>query len=243
MNQRSLPVVTIITVTFNAEKYLESTIQSVINQTYKKIQYIIIDGGSTDNTLDIIRKYQENIYYWISEVDRGIYDAMNKGILISTGDWLLFLGADDYLYSTSIVENIMNEHISLDTMLMCGNIIFDNKKKFSSSIGIRTLFSNTVHHQSAFYNQNLFCDFNYDVSCKIYSDYEMNLIIYLNKYRIKYIDELICFCRLGGTSDRHREIAPIEFPYLRGKHMNRLQNFIISKIWLFVNQIKTFDIS
>ena len=92
------PLITIITVAYNAVKDIENTILSVLNQTYPNIEYIIIDGGSTDGTLDIIKKYEDKISYWVSEPDKGIYDAMNKGIVKANGDYLFFLGADDKEY-------------------------------------------------------------------------------------------------------------------------------------------------
>jgi len=97
LKSQTYPLITIITVVYNGEKYLEETIKSVINQTYPNVEYIIIDGGSTDGTLDIIKKYEDYIDYWVSEKDKGIYDAMNKGILVSNGKYLLFLNADDFL--------------------------------------------------------------------------------------------------------------------------------------------------
>ena len=89
------PLITIITVAYNAVKDIENTILSVLNQTYPNIEYIIIDGGSTDGTLDIIKKYEDKISYWVSEPDKGIYDAMNKGTLKATGVWLNFMNAGD----------------------------------------------------------------------------------------------------------------------------------------------------
>ena len=92
-NHHPHPKFSIITVTYNAAKVLEDTIQSIVTQTYKNLEYIIVDGGSTDETLDIIHKYQEHITTVISEPDQGLYDAMNKGIKLATGDYLCFLNA------------------------------------------------------------------------------------------------------------------------------------------------------
>ena len=90
-------IISIITVSYNAVKTIEQTISSVVNQSYSNIEYIIIDGGSTDGTVDIIKKYEDRIAYWVSEPDGGIYDAMNKGIKVATGDYIQIIGADDFL--------------------------------------------------------------------------------------------------------------------------------------------------
>ena len=99
----SLPLISIITVVFNGEKYLEETIQSVINQTYPNVEYIIIDGGSTDGTLDIIKKYEDKIDYWVSEKDDGMYEAIHKGFMLSTGEIYSWLNADDKYYPWTLV--------------------------------------------------------------------------------------------------------------------------------------------
>ena len=92
------PLISVITVVLNGEKYLEEAILSVVKQTYDNVEYIIIDGGSTDKTIDIIRKYEHLIDYWISEKDNGLYNAMNKGIALSRGEFIGFVGSDDYLH-------------------------------------------------------------------------------------------------------------------------------------------------
>lgn len=89
------PKISIVTVVYNGELTLESTILSVVNQDYQDTEFIVIDGGSTDSTIDIIKKYESNITHWVSESDKGIYDAMNKGLQLATGDWLIFIGCDD----------------------------------------------------------------------------------------------------------------------------------------------------
>ena len=98
----------IITVTYNAAQWLERTIQSVISQSYPNIEYIIIDGNSTDGTLDLIKKYQSSIAHFISELDKGLYDAMNKGLRLASGDYVWFINAGDMLYSETTVQEIVN---------------------------------------------------------------------------------------------------------------------------------------
>jgi len=139
-------LISIVTVVYNGEKYLEETIQNVINQTYDNVEYIIIDGGSTDGTLDIIKKYEDRVDYWASEKDSGIYDAMNKGISLFSGDYLFFLGADDFIKNTNILYEV-NKELNINYNLVYGNIKYTNGTLFKSVLSIKTLFFNTIHHQ------------------------------------------------------------------------------------------------
>ncbi|MGK5091293.1 glycosyltransferase family 2 protein [Deltaproteobacteria bacterium TL4] len=105
--RENLPLITVITVVLNNGRYLEQAIQSVINQSYSNIEYIVIDGGSTDESIPIIQHYERHLDYWISEPDNGIYDAMNKGIQCATGDYLYFVNADDLCFSPETIEAVM----------------------------------------------------------------------------------------------------------------------------------------
>ena len=111
---QSLPKVSIITVCFNAEKYLERTIQSIINQTYENIEYVVVDGQSKDGTLDIVKKYEAHIHQWISEPDKGLYDAMNKGIEMATGDFVWFMNAGDEIRTPNVLANMFAQDPSGD---------------------------------------------------------------------------------------------------------------------------------
>ena len=104
----TLPVISIITIVFNGEKYLDQTIRSVLDQKYPSIQYIIIDGGSTDTSINIIKKYEKDLYFWISEKDNGISDAFNKGIARATGDIIGIINADDW-YEPKTFERVAQQ--------------------------------------------------------------------------------------------------------------------------------------
>ena len=109
--------ITIITVCYNADKVIEKTIQSVQKQTYSNIEYIVIDGGSSDRTLDIIMKYEKCISNWISEPDKGVFDAMNKGLDRANGDYVIFMNAGDYFADADVIEKVCN-YIFHNTILL-----------------------------------------------------------------------------------------------------------------------------
>ncbi len=104
------PVISIITIVYNSEKWIERTIQSVLEQTYPNIEYILIDGKSKDKTVELIKKYEEKIAFWISEPDKGIYDAMNKGLTYANGDYVLFLNSGDALHQPETLERVFDLH-------------------------------------------------------------------------------------------------------------------------------------
>jgi glycosyltransferase involved in cell wall biosynthesis len=123
------PLISIITATFNSERYLENTILSVISQSYPGVEYIIVDGGSTDHTLDIVAKYRHQISKIISEPDDGIYDAFNKGIQVASGDVIYFLNSDDYLYDNDVIAEIANIFIENPGLqFVYGNVLARDEK-------------------------------------------------------------------------------------------------------------------
>lgn len=131
------PVFSIITVTYNASEYLERTIQSIVSQTYRNVEFLIIDGASTDGTQNIIRKYESYISYWISEADKGLYDAMNKGIAKATGDYIWFINAGDELFSEEIIEQIVSKlNGSFPDIIYGETALIDSTGK---SVGMRRL--------------------------------------------------------------------------------------------------------
>lgn len=192
------PLISVITVVYNAQTTLEKTIQSVLSQNKNLVEYWIIDGGSTDGSIETIRKYEKELAGWISEPDKGIYDAMNKGIDRAQGDWIYFLGGDDTL-RPGIIKQVQTL-LTNDFDIVFGDILFDNGYQMRSFLGPRTILQNTIHHQSAFYNISLFTNFRYDISLKIVSEYDLHLRLYTEKAPTKYIPFLIADCATGGAS-------------------------------------------
>jgi len=200
----NLPLITIITVVYNGEKYLEETIQSVINQTYPDVEYIIIDGGSTDGTLDIIKKYEDKIDYWVSEKDRGIYDGMNKGINVAGGEWINFMNAGDKFYKNSVIEKI---NFLDDYDLIYGKVILRSNDAYNGRVSGRKVkredffFKMPVCHQAIFHKKDVFKKVGkYNTSYKISADHEWVLRFLSNNYDMKFCDLIVGEYLLDGFS-------------------------------------------
>ncbi|MDP4201571.1 MAG: glycosyltransferase family 2 protein [Bacteroidota bacterium] len=196
-----VPKISIITAVYNAQKDIEKTIRSVINQSYLNIEYIIIDGGSTDGTLDIIKKYDPKISHWVSESDNGVFDAMNKGIQYATGDWINFMNAGDYFVDMDVISNIDFES-SKGYGLVYGNTEYE-------SHGIKRPFRITslqygmimACHQSMFFNYALLKNMlKYSSKFKLICDYDLVCKIVKHKYPTKYINQTIAHYMGGGLS-------------------------------------------
>ena len=200
----------IITVCKTAEKAIERTMLSVFNQTYKDIEYIVVDGASKDGTVEIIRKYTERYQNikWISEPDSGIYQAMNKGIKMATGDYVLFLNAGDYLIHYNVLD-LVRRNYSDEFDIIIGNCFgvnpFDGKCQIIKGHGEPDLFffyNHSLPHQAIFYRKKLFDKFgNYDESFKILGDALFNKKIFTSyKVVVSYIDMIISVYFFDGVS-------------------------------------------
>lgn len=184
------PLITVITVVFNGAKTLEQTILSVINQTYKNIEYIIIDGNSTDGTLDIIKKYEDRIDYWQSEPDKGIYDAMNKGIDLGSGEWVNFMNSGDSFFDSQVLEKIFCS-VSGDYDVIYGNCnqIFEFGEKIVKGRELTaSSYHMTFNHQSCFTKLKRLCDYHYDIDYRICADYDFYKKLINNNCSFKYVD-------------------------------------------------------
>jgi glycosyltransferase involved in cell wall biosynthesis len=196
--------VSIITITLNSEKYLEKTISSVITQTYPNKEYIIIDGASTDSTLDIVKKHSNHIDKWISEPDDGIADAMNKGLSFATGDYILFLHSDDFLADEKALEKA-SQYLDTEHDIFLFNIFYleDEKKTLIKPRGLKWWinFKTGVLHQGTICSKDLFKKIgNFDTQFSIAMDYDFFLRAYKFGVRSKIIDCPLSIMRTTGIS-------------------------------------------
>lgn len=200
--------ITVITVCLNAADTIEQTIQSVLQQDYGDVEYIIVDGMSTDSTLDIINKYRDKIALLIREPDEGLYDAMNKGVLHSSGEIISFMNADDRFASPDVLRRMaeaFGQHP--DKMIIYGDCIIGEGtaqvlKRHPDSIGKRSLGITWLNHQSIFYRRSAFDVVGlFDNGYPIYGDYDWNVrAFFVHRLSHLHLPVTVCIFRRGGIS-------------------------------------------
>mgnify|MGYP006094224057 CR=1 FL=1 len=202
--QQIKPLITVVTVVFNGAKFLDYTIQSVINQTYSNIEYIIIDGCSTDNSLEIIEQYKNKII-WISEHDKGIYDAMNKGVALASGKWINFMNAGDSFYSLSTIADVFEKN-KFDEDVLFGNvhIRYPEFSRIKSAGNPKHLWRGMQFcHQSAFVRTVVQRENPFNISI-LSADFQFYYNIHESNSNFKHIDLVIASVAVGGVSDLNR---------------------------------------
>ena len=208
-----MPKLSIITINYNNTIGLAKTIESVVAQTSTDFEYIVIDGGSKDGSLDVIKQYERKLSYWVSEPDRGIYHAMNKGIRQATGDYCQFLNSGDYLLTPDVTERMLQD--IPDCSILYGNKIrvCNGKERVERSyagrpITLLDLYRGTVFHASAYIQRSLFDKYgSYDESLKIVSDWKFYFIaVGLHNEPITYRDIDVVWFDNTGISTTNKEL-------------------------------------
>jgi len=208
-------LITVITINYNNLEGLRKTMKSVLEQTYGHIEYIVIDGGSTDGSKEFILECKENLTYWVSEMDNGIYNAMNKGIKHSSGNYLLFLNSGDILKSSNILKKIDPECFNTD--IVYGDIKIVSNGKFNvynypDELRFSFLFKKSLPHPATFIKASLFKKVGlYDETLKIAADLKFFLVAIL-KYGVSYkhIKEVISVFYKDGVSSLEKNQTLIE---------------------------------
>ena len=239
-------LISVITVSFNSEKTIKDTIESVLNQTYNNIEYIIVDGKSNDKTLDIVQSYQQKLkernfnYIWISETDTGIYDAFNKGVKLANGNWISFIGADDK-YTENAVELYMKNLPKNEVDLLYSNIMIKGKKnntgvwswnKFRRSMNVAHV--GALHHKHYFEKYGVF-----DTSYKIAGDYEL-LLRAKENLRTHKLNEITVIMSSDGISNSN--IKKVYLETTRAKKETAQVSSFICRLdyfkWMFKYKVK-----
>ncbi|MDR0864809.1 MAG: glycosyltransferase [Candidatus Symbiothrix sp.] len=188
----------IITINLNNQDGLRKTIESVVSQSFTDFEYIVIDGGSTDGSIEIIKQYQEKITYWVSEPDKGIYNAMNKGILQAKGEYCLFLNSGDYLYNSKVLQLFFDNEVKEDIVYgkIANHIDYPSKLRFSFMLAW------SLPHPAGFIKRDLFGKIGlYEESNKIISDWAFFMLaIYVYQCSYKHIPIIISVFDRGGIS-------------------------------------------
>lgn len=247
--KEKMPIVSIVTIVWNSKTLIQHTIENILQQTYPNIEYIIIDGASNDGTLDIIQSYDDRISYWSSEKDRGLYDAMNKGIQAATGDYIWFINSGDSVYESDTLERILSA--SDDADILYGDTMYTDEK--FQDIGTREKFlPHKIPEQlspSALYYGMAVCHQSfivkkdiaplYDLQYKISADYNWQISCVKNAKKIYNTRLILSRFLAGGLSRQHlkkglQERAKVmlkQFGFLRTilSHMH----ILLRGLWFF----------
>lgn len=202
----STNAVTIVTVNFNNSVGLEQTVKSVVCQTYPDAQYVIIDGGSTDGSVDVIRSFDTKIHHWISEPDTGVYDAMNKGIKRATGEYLLFLNSGDYFYGAESLSHLLSAASGED--IVYGDLLVEDPssqwtKEYPLTLSFSYFLQDSLPHPATLIKRSLFKNGGYNDTMKIASDWEFFILnICKGGATYKHINQVVSVFKRDGLSSK-----------------------------------------
>lgn len=203
------PLISIVTISYNAVAEIEKTILSVINQSYINTEYIIVDGGSSDGTIDIIKKYETNNIQWISEPDKGRYDAMNKGIKKAKGEWIIFMNSGDVFHDNNVLEKIFfQQDYRNNVAIVYGNTDLYNKDKYISAYKKKPFYKSImpyrtgmgICHQSIFMRTYLAKKLMFNLRYLISADFDMVYKIYKMGFEIVHVPVTVANFDINGIS-------------------------------------------
>jgi len=213
----SPPLLSIITVVFRARQELPAIIDSVLPLKDEKTEFIVIDGGSEDGTIELLRQYDSVIDYWVSEPDKGIYDAMNKGIAAAQGTFIFHLNAGDRLLHIPTPELEAAALRGVDAAAF--RVSVDGKQEFLPTYGFALRLKNTLHHQGTFFRREGLPV--YDARYRVFADFDVNQRLALRRARIEIFDQVVALHATGGISDVASRAANSEFFQIIAKNFGR----------------------
>ena len=230
----SYPKISIVTVVLNDADNFIKTVNSILEQTYNNIEYIVIDGGSTDGTLTIMNNYKDLIDRSISKRDDGLYDAMNKGIDIASGDWIIFMNAGDVFVNNDILTTIFVDNDFIDVDILYGDTIvyYPDFERFQPSGKIENIdYGMQFSHQSTFISLDYHKNYKYNIDYKICADYYFLYNAFIQKTKFKYLGKSVAKIKSGGLSDKNREYVFWSYWRIVGFSKMNLNFFYLFRIF------------
>lgn len=220
-----MPLVSVITVVYNGAATIEQTIQSVLNQSYKNIEYIIIDGKSTDGTQKVIEQYKKSLAYFISEEDNGLYNAMNKGIKQAKGEIIGIVNSDDWYEQDAIAQivRVFTSFPDIDILYGDMNLVDKkgNRKKYNQAPLCRLWHEMSVSHPATFVKKEIYEKYGtFDETYQIAADFDLMNLFYNKKLKFAHIGKVITNYRWGGVSTTNMTVCRAEVKRVRDKYFN-----------------------
>lgn len=217
-------IISIICPTYNVEDCIRDLIESILSQTSNAYELLIVDGSSKDSTIEIVKEYQGKLRY-VSEKDRGIYDAMNKGVDMATGEWLYFIGADDTLFSHTAIEEVLPFLENKDADVVLCKINSSEYGIIGSEISRKLMFKNVVNHQGALYRKTVFANYRYNLDYSISADYDLNCYVWKQGFNVQTTDVVFANHSFEGASGQanfksYREEILIRRNYFKSIFIN-----------------------
>ncbi len=224
--------VSVVKVVYNAKESLEATIASVLNQSYPHVEYIIIDGGSQDGTVELITRYRDRLAYWTSEPDRGIYDAMNKGVAAAKGDWIIFINAGDEFYCASTLE-ILSSDLAVNKDIVYGDVVikYEDFRIVKRSGELRNIWRGMQFcHQSSAVRLKRLQHMPFNIDNPIAADLEWFIRAYDSGYVFLRHNQIISTVSAGGISDadQYQAVTSIEKAVRSVRHESWLGLYFFS---------------
>jgi glycosyltransferase involved in cell wall biosynthesis len=232
------PLISIIIPVFNASDTILDCLASVVRQTWRNREIIVVDGGSEPSTLEKINTYSQEINCFISEPDQGVYDAINKGIDKAQGDWIYVLGADDRMADDKVLEHVFTVPLKSEKLVFgrvqqthISNALV--RRIHISKLTSAIYWKNTLHQQSVFYHRSLFYNFRFNTRYKVLADYDFHLKLFMQSTFFREIPLTIAICRAGGLSKQFNTALYREELNMK-KHRLRGIFLLINYLWVWI---------
>jgi len=207
----TIPTISVVTVVYNDVSHINETIESVLGQNRSSVEYIIIDGGSTDGTVDIIKKHATKIAYWISQPDYGIYDAMNKGIDIANGDWIIFMNSGDSFASRDTLASVFSQRHDADILYGDAIVRYPSFETVFPKTDLEKMWKRMPFcHQATFVRTSVMKAYKFDLRYALSSDYNFLYTAHKSNLKFSYVNKVICSFNYVDGASRNRALQSLD---------------------------------